>query len=110
MVPQWFVVQLLICASDSELHLPHDSFVFGLASRLEATLSTFFISAGWSISEYVQWFNSHNEMDRWRFLRSLLDAYKQSVVARGRTQFVHNFPLLNQLVDEAIQNINIASA
>uniref|UniRef100_A0A914GS03 Conserved oligomeric Golgi complex subunit 5 n=1 Tax=Globodera rostochiensis TaxID=31243 RepID=A0A914GS03_GLORO len=79
-IPQWFVAHLLICASGTELRLPHDS-------------------AGWTIPQYVHWFNTHTEADKWRFLRNLLDAYKHSVVAQGGTEFVRNFPILCQLVD-----------
>ncbi|KAL3115817.1 hypothetical protein niasHT_007117 [Heterodera trifolii] len=79
-VPQWFVAHLLICVCGTELRLPHDS-------------------AGWTIPQYVHWFNTHSEAEKWRFLRNLLDAYKHSVVARGGAEFVPNFPILCQIVD-----------
>uniref|UniRef100_A0A914MWT2 Conserved oligomeric Golgi complex subunit 5 n=1 Tax=Meloidogyne incognita TaxID=6306 RepID=A0A914MWT2_MELIC len=79
-VPQWFVAHELICASDSELKSPHES-------------------AGWTIVEYVNWFNKHSELERWQFLKGLLDVYKQSVVARGGTEFVKQFPILNLLIN-----------
>uniref|UniRef100_A0A1I8C0C0 Conserved oligomeric Golgi complex subunit 5 n=1 Tax=Meloidogyne hapla TaxID=6305 RepID=A0A1I8C0C0_MELHA len=85
-VPQWFIAHMLICLSDSELKSPHES-------------------AGWTIVEYVNWFNKHSELERWRFLKGLLDVYKQSVVARGGTEFVKQFPILNQLINNNTSGI-----
>uniref|UniRef100_A0A915M015 Conserved oligomeric Golgi complex subunit 5 n=1 Tax=Meloidogyne javanica TaxID=6303 RepID=A0A915M015_MELJA len=82
-VPQWFIAHELICVSDAELKSPHES-------------------AGWTIVEYVNWFNKHSELERWQFLKGLLDVYKQSVVARGGTEFVKQFPILNLLINNNV--------
>nr|CAD2135216.1 unnamed protein product [Meloidogyne enterolobii] len=57
---------------------------------------------GWTIVEYVNWFNKHSELERWQFLKGLLDVYKQSVVARGGTEFVKQFPILNLLINNNV--------
>lgn len=79
-------IHSLISASDDQLLLPHES-------------------AGWTRAEYVNWFNEHSEVERYRFLSNLMSSYNQSVIARGATEYVPYYPVIVRLVESAISTL-----
>ncbi|TKR59993.1 hypothetical protein L596_029591 [Steinernema carpocapsae] len=84
-LPLWVPIQLLISESESQLKSPHES-------------------TGWTIQEYVAWFNSHTDRERFHFFSTLLKSYNNSVIARNETEYVHNYPLILQLVEKGLSD------
>jgi len=74
----------MISASGEKLWLPHQS-------------------VGWTIGEYVEWFNCHTEVDRFKFLSSLTNSYRQSVVAKGDVEFVALYPTIQELIEHNLK-------
>lgn len=73
-------------------------------NRMKYRLLICFISLiriGWTVAEYVHWFNEHSDTERYQFLHNLLNSYKQSVIAQGITEFAHNFPLMIQIIESS---------
>jgi len=81
-VPIWFLLHLLINASGDEILLPHES-------------------AGWTFLEYVEWFNKHSEIDRLKFFHNLIASYKQSVIAKGISQYVKYYPIISDILEQS---------
>lgn len=86
-IPIWLVIHTLINISCGEILLPHDS-------------------AGWSKSEYITWFNEHSEADQIKFFKNLMISYQQSVIAKSATEFAKFYPLINEIIDKVLTNIN----
>uniref|UniRef100_A0A1I7ZEV8 Conserved oligomeric Golgi complex subunit 5 n=1 Tax=Steinernema glaseri TaxID=37863 RepID=A0A1I7ZEV8_9BILA len=82
-LPLWVPIQLLIGESDAQLKSPHES-------------------TGWTIAEYVSWFNNHSNRERYHFYSTLLQSYNNSVIARQETEYVQNYPLILQLVEKGL--------
>ncbi|KAK0427643.1 hypothetical protein QR680_010342 [Steinernema hermaphroditum] len=79
-LPLWVPIQILISESDANLKSPHES-------------------TGWTVAEYVAWFNGHSNRERYHFYSTLLQSYNNSVIARQETEYVQNYPLILQLVE-----------
>jgi len=74
----------MLIASEEKLWLPHQSI-------------------GWTVIEFVEWFNCHSETDRWKFLSSLTNSYRQSVVAKGDVEFVALYPIIQELIEHNLK-------
>lgn len=85
-LPFWFVVHLLISLSEESLLSPH-------------------VSAGWTLTEYLKWFLEHTTADRLNFLFSLMQSYTSSVVSRGYTEYVENYPLIMNVLQKVTVKI-----
>lgn len=81
-LPFWFTVQLLISQSDDTLLSPHTS-------------------TGWTIPEYIKWFQTHNMSERLSFLSSLLQTYTSSVISRGCAEYDSNYPFIMDVLQRS---------
>jgi hypothetical protein len=86
-VPLWFAAQRMISDSPSELPSPHES-------------------AGWTVVEYVRWFNASSPTDHFQFLHNLLASYKQSLISSKVTNYVPHYPAISAIVQKAIEDIH----
>lgn len=81
-VPSWLYVHLWINASGEDIFLPHES-------------------AGWTMSEYIEWFNTSSETERLKFFRNLMASYNQSVIEKGATEYVVYYPFISTFLGDA---------
>ncbi|GMR53472.1 hypothetical protein PMAYCL1PPCAC_23667, partial [Pristionchus mayeri] len=81
-IPHWLLVHFLIADSPSDLMSPHDSVQY-------------------TKEEYVKWILFQADPERLKILSGLLDAYTASVVQKGGTSYVSNYPLMVELIEES---------
>ncbi|CAJ0576188.1 unnamed protein product, partial [Mesorhabditis spiculigera] len=83
-IPTWLIIQTLIAQSDASLKRPHES-------------------VEWDQGQYVEWMLAQEDAEKYSFLSNLLSSYTSSVVSRGGTEFVANYPRLIALLDRAVK-------
>lgn len=82
LLPFWTAVQLLISQSEASLLSPH-------------------ASAGWTLSDYIDWFLQQSAADRLHFLSSLMGSYTSSVISSNCTEYVSNYPFIMDILKKA---------
>lgn len=75
--------------------LPHSIVLHHLFSQAPADLKSPHEVAGWSLSYYFQWLDKHeSENERLALISGTLEAYVQSVRAKGEKEFATIYPIL----------------
>lgn len=75
--------------------LPYSVVLHHLFSQAPADLKSPHEITGWSLSYYSQWLDEHeSESERLELIRGTLDAYVQSVRAKGEREFAVIYPIL----------------
>ncbi|KAF8365771.1 cogc-5, partial [Pristionchus pacificus] len=85
-IPSWLLVHFLIADSPSDLMSPHESVQY-------------------TKEEYVKWVLCQADPERLKILSGLLDAYTATVVHKGGTSYVSNYPLMVELIEESRKRI-----
>ncbi|XP_038667266.1 conserved oligomeric Golgi complex subunit 5 isoform X2 [Scyliorhinus canicula] len=86
--------------------VPYSTILHFLFTRAPADLKPPHQRAEWSVARYSQWLDDHpSEKDRLLLLRSALEAYVQSVRAREGKEFAPVYPIMLQLLQKAMVNV-----
>ncbi|XP_048410241.1 conserved oligomeric Golgi complex subunit 5 [Stegostoma tigrinum] len=86
--------------------VPYSTILHFLFTRAPPDLKPPHQRAEWSIARYSQWLDDHpSEKDRLILIRGALEAYVQSVRAREGKEFAPVYPIMLQLLQKAMINI-----
>jgi len=83
-LPLIYVIHHLIVRASTELQLPH-------------------VRAGWHISQYAQWLETHTEKEIYEFVTRCLDAYAADVHKRGGKLYTPEYPLIKKMIQSEME-------
>ncbi|XP_041058299.1 conserved oligomeric Golgi complex subunit 5 isoform X2 [Carcharodon carcharias] len=86
--------------------VPYSTILHFLFTRAPSDLKPPHQRAEWSVARYSQWLDDHpSEKDRLILIRGALEAYVQSVRAREGKEFAPVYPIMVQLLQKAMANV-----
>ncbi|XP_078409540.1 conserved oligomeric Golgi complex subunit 5 isoform X2 [Cetorhinus maximus] len=86
--------------------VPYSTILHFLFTRAPSDLKPPHQRAEWSVARYSQWIDDHpSEKDRLILIRGALEAYVQSVRAREGKEFAPVYPIMVQLLQKAMANV-----
>uniref|UniRef100_UPI00398F54D0 conserved oligomeric Golgi complex subunit 5 isoform X2 n=1 Tax=Pristiophorus japonicus TaxID=55135 RepID=UPI00398F54D0 len=86
--------------------IPYNTILHFLFTRAPPDLKSPHQRAEWSVARYSQWLDDHpSEKDRLILIRGALEAYVQSVRAREGKEFAPVYPIMLQLLQKAMVNV-----
>lgn len=75
-----------------------------LFSRASLALQSPHVVQGWTLLQYSEWMDKHNEEEIWVIIKKALEKYASQVDARGEKEFTPVYPVILSLGPVLLQN------